>query len=118
MAKSGKPKAQVKGPRKVKRVTSSPRASAAAGALHAQDEDHIDGCDAEFHDSEATPDAALPRAKGGVEIMRGKRQKKPVRHEEDHIDGCDAEFHESEATPDAALPAAKGGVELARGRRQ
>ena len=118
MAKSGKPKGQVKRPRKVKRATSARRASAAAEALRAHNEDHIDGCDAEFRNGEATPDAALPPAKGGLEIMRGKRRKRPVRHEEDHIDGCDAEFHDSEATPDAALPAAKGGVELARGRRQ
>jgi hypothetical protein len=29
-------------------------------------EDNIDGCDVEFGDSEATPDIALPPAKGGV----------------------------------------------------
>jgi hypothetical protein len=29
-------------------------------------EDHIDGCDFEFVDSDATPDAELPPARGGV----------------------------------------------------
>jgi hypothetical protein len=35
------------------------------------EEARIDACDLEFHDSEATPDAELPEATGGVEILRG-----------------------------------------------
>jgi hypothetical protein len=40
-------------------------------------EDHIDGCDFEFVDSAATPDAALPPTTGGVatvgQARRGSR---------------------------------------------
>jgi hypothetical protein len=39
-------------------------------AFEAHPEDHIDGCACEFIDSEATPDAALPPATGGVEKQR------------------------------------------------
>jgi hypothetical protein len=35
----------------------------------------IDGCDLEFHESEATPDAELPEARGGVEIVRATRRR-------------------------------------------
>jgi hypothetical protein len=42
-------------------------------------EDHIDGCDFEFVDSDATPDAALPPATGGVatvgQARRGSRRR-------------------------------------------
>jgi|KBSMisStaDraftv2_1062788.scaffolds.fasta_scaffold03812_8 hypothetical protein len=40
-----------------------------------QEEDHIDGCDVQFLDVEATPDAELPAATGGVEIVgrKGRR---------------------------------------------
>ncbi len=38
--------------------------------LPVHEEDHIDGCDVEFHEGEATPDAALPAARGGVEVRR------------------------------------------------
>jgi hypothetical protein len=36
----------------------------------AHEEDHIDGCDVEFPESEATADAALPAARGGVDVGR------------------------------------------------
>ena len=65
MAKtSGKTRAKAGGAgtrRATKRKT-----AAAAPAAHSH-EDHIDACDFEFHESEATPDAELPAAKGGVE---------------------------------------------------
>jgi hypothetical protein len=35
------------------------------------EEARFDACDLEFHESEGTPDAELPEAKGGVEIPRG-----------------------------------------------
>lgn len=37
------------------------------------EEAHIDACDLEFSESEATPDADLPGATGGVEVPRGTR---------------------------------------------
>lgn len=44
-----------------------------AGQHH---DDHVDGCDLEFRESEATPDHELPAAKGGVEATRAPRRKK------------------------------------------
>ena len=64
------------------------------------DEDDIDGCDVEFHDSDATPDDELPTAIGGVAISG----------EGDEIDGCDVDFDDLDATADEDLPAATGGV--------
>ena len=47
-----------------------------ASKVHA--EDHIDGCDFEVIDSEATPDAALPPATGGVATLgRAHRRSRP-----------------------------------------
>ena len=43
------------------------------------EEGHIDACDLQFHESEATPDAELPEATGGVEILRGTRR--PTGHQ-------------------------------------
>lgn len=39
------------------------------------EEAHIDACDLEFRESEATPDAELPEATGGVEILRATRRR-------------------------------------------
>ena len=64
------------------------------------DEDDIDCCDIEFHDSDATPDDDLPMAVGGVEIAG----------EGDDADGCDVDFDDMDATADEELPAATGGV--------
>lgn len=48
-------------------------------AFEAHAEDHIDGCDFEFVESEATPDAELPPATGGVatavRARRGSRSR-------------------------------------------
>jgi hypothetical protein len=38
------------------------------------EEDDVDGCDFEFVESEATSDADLPPAKGGVEELKRKSQ--------------------------------------------
>jgi hypothetical protein len=69
------------------------------------DEDAVDGCDVEFQDSDATPDAELPPAAGGVVAATPEAQA-----EEDGIDGCDVEFGDTEATRDEDLPVAVGGV--------
>jgi hypothetical protein len=38
------------------------------------DDANVDGCDVEFTASDATPDAELPKATGGVEtVPRGRR---------------------------------------------
>jgi hypothetical protein len=73
MAKSAsKSKARGKGVNQAKRRKPGKKVAARAQASPAHEEDHIDGCDVEFHDSDATPDAALPVARGGVEA-RGRR---------------------------------------------
>ena len=59
-------KTRGKGVSKAKRRKASGRAQ----DLPVHAEDHVDGCDVEFRDSEATPDAALPAARGGVEVRR------------------------------------------------
>ena len=115
MAKSTKQKARVITPGKAFRAGAKPTAEGDNEPAH--EEDHIDGCACEIHESDATPDSELPPAKGGVAIIQGKRQKVATAHPDNDIDGCDVEVLESEATPDPALPSAKGGVALARGRR-
>ena len=71
MAKSAsKSKARSKAASKAaKRKKPTRKVSARAKALPVHEEDHIDscGCDVEYNDSEATSDAALPVARGGVE---------------------------------------------------
>jgi hypothetical protein len=47
------------------------KASAAAPA----EDDHVDGCDIDFANSEPTADADLPAASGGVEIAGAKRRR-------------------------------------------
>jgi hypothetical protein len=70
MAKrSGKSKAQAR--RKSKRAKKG-RTSSIKTRAPGPEEDHVDGCDLQFLDSQATPDTALPPAKGGVELIRGK----------------------------------------------
>ena len=41
----------------------------------ADGEAHVDGCDVEFDERDATPDADLPPAIGGVEILRAARRR-------------------------------------------
>jgi hypothetical protein len=40
---------------------------------HDHAEQEVDGCSFEFEESEATPDAALPPCRGGVEEKRRRR---------------------------------------------
>jgi hypothetical protein len=68
MAKrSGKPEARGRRAGKPRRATANRSASLTARAVPAHQEDHIDGCDVEFLDRDATPDSPLPAATGGVE---------------------------------------------------
>ena len=64
----GKSKARSKGASKVNPKKPAKKVSARAKASPVHEEDHIDscGCDIEYHDSELTPDEALPAARGGV----------------------------------------------------
>jgi hypothetical protein len=57
-----------------KRVSKAKRrkVSAKAPASLVYEEDHIDGCDVEFHDGDASPDAALPVTRGGWQNGRGR----------------------------------------------
>ena len=55
--------------KRVKKAGTAKRAARQAETAH--EEDHIDGCDIEISDSDATPDSELPPAKGGV--AGGKR---------------------------------------------
>ena len=68
LAKSAS-KLKARSSKSAKRKKSTRKVSAKAKASPVHEEDHIDncGCDVEFSDSEATPDEALPVARGGVE---------------------------------------------------
>jgi hypothetical protein len=61
-AKAGKPKRATRAMKRLARTRTVP-----------DEEAHIDACDLEVHESEATPDADLPEARGGVEVLRGTR---------------------------------------------
>ena len=61
---------------KAKRATRARKARARTRGA-SDDEASIDACDLEFHESEATPDAELPLAQGGVELLRGARRRLP-----------------------------------------
>jgi hypothetical protein len=37
------------------------------------EDDHVDGCDVEIHEADATPDDELPPARGGVESVGRRR---------------------------------------------
>jgi hypothetical protein len=50
------------------------KAPAAAPALTAHEDDDVCGCDVEITDADATADADLPPARGGVEVARAKRR--------------------------------------------
>lgn len=50
-----------------------PAAKLLASPAHDRN-DEVDGCDFEFDDSDATSDAALPAARGGVETKSGRRR--------------------------------------------
>ena len=81
-------------------------AAVGGAALADGDEDDVDGCDVEFQDSDATPDAELPPASGGV--VAAAAPEAPA--DEDGIDGCDVEFGDTDTTRDEDLPVAIGGV--------
>ena len=51
---------------RVARAGKTERTKTRGKASKVHPEDHIDGCDFEFVESDATPDAELPPARGGV----------------------------------------------------
>lgn len=58
---------------KRKAAKKAPRARRqAAAADHAHAGDGVDGCDLDFNETDATPDEALPQARGGVAAV-GRR---------------------------------------------
>ena len=59
---------------KAKRATKSRKAPAMMQASESHAEDHIDGCDVQIDDSDATSDAELPPARGGVRVACAKRR--------------------------------------------
>jgi hypothetical protein len=70
LAKSAsKSKARKGSSKAAKRKKPTRKVSAKAKASPVHEEDHVDscGCEVEYSDSEATPDEALPAARGGVE---------------------------------------------------
>jgi hypothetical protein len=79
-------------------MAKEPRASNVGG------EEDAEGCCIDLHDSEATSDADLPAASGGVQGAR------PAEDDNDELDGCDLDFGAAEATADEDLPPAAGGV--------
>jgi hypothetical protein len=46
-----------------------------AGTAKTDHEQHVDSCDLEFKESAPTPDAELPAARGGIEIVGSKRRR-------------------------------------------
>jgi hypothetical protein len=56
--------------RKRRAKKASPRRARTVKTDHEQ---HIDGCDLEFQESAPTPDAELPAARGGIEIIGSRR---------------------------------------------
>jgi hypothetical protein len=68
LAKSAS-KSKARSSKAAKRKKPTGKVSARAKASSVHEEDHIDscGCDVEYSDGEATPDEALPVARGGVE---------------------------------------------------
>jgi hypothetical protein len=66
-----------KSAKKAKRATKKKKARPSRLALtahEAHEEDHICACDVEFTDADATADADLPPARGGVEVARSNRR--------------------------------------------
>jgi len=73
MAKvSKKPKVSRK--TKAKRPVKKTRMPAGVPALTAHEDDHVCGCDVEMSEADATADADLPPARGGVEVVRATRR--------------------------------------------
>lgn len=58
---------------KVKRPVKKARTPAGAPAT-AHEDDHVCGCDVEMSEADATADADLPPARGGVEVVRATRR--------------------------------------------
>jgi hypothetical protein len=56
-----------------KRPARKTKTSARRPAPVAHEDDHVDGCDVEIGEADATADADLPPARGGVEVVRAKR---------------------------------------------
>lgn len=53
-----------------------PKKAAKAGRRMSVEVDQdVDGCDCNFLESEVTPDAALPAAKGGVGVLARRRRR-------------------------------------------
>jgi hypothetical protein len=50
------------------------KAAAATPALTAHEDDGVCGCDVEMTEADATADADLPPARGGVEVAGAKRR--------------------------------------------
>jgi hypothetical protein len=73
----------------------------------ADDDEDADDCicGMELHEDEATSDAELPPASGGVETAQEEAQ-----DGEDDVDGCSLDFTAAEQTDDKELPAAVGGT--------
>lgn len=58
---------------KAKRPVKKTRTPARGQAPTAHEDDHVCGCDVEIGEADATADADLPPARGGVEVVRAKR---------------------------------------------
>jgi hypothetical protein len=74
-----RPRGSRKGARKVRRPKRTAQVSTPVRMRGLSDnEARVDGCDVEFTASDATPDAELPKATGGVEIapIRRRRRKR------------------------------------------
>lgn len=63
-----------KGAKKAKRAAKKKTARSPGLAPTAHEDDHICACDVEFTAADATADADLPPARGGVEVVRASRR--------------------------------------------
>lgn len=60
--------------KKAKSPAKKKKAGASGAAPTAHEDDHICACDVEISDADATADADLPPARGGVEVVRSGRR--------------------------------------------
>lgn len=61
--------------KKAKRPVKKRKAPVRALAMTSHEDDHVCGCDVEMTDADATADADLPPARGGVEVVRAGRRR-------------------------------------------
>ncbi len=57
------------------KAKTSPKKTKTPVHVAPHEDDGVCGCDVEFNDADATADADLPAARGGVEVLAAKRRR-------------------------------------------